>query len=62
LASQNGHVDLARMLIEHGADMSTQTEDGSTALHLASLNGHLDLAQLLVDVGGVIGTLAITFG
>ena len=51
LASENGHLDLARMLVERGADMSAQRNDGSTALHLASENGHVDLAQMLVERG-----------
>ena len=51
LASRMGHVDLARMLIEHGADVSAQNEDGWTALHLASGNGNVDLAQMLIERG-----------
>jgi len=51
LASKNGHVDLALMLIERCADASAQTKDGSTALHLASCHGHVNLAQMLVERG-----------
>jgi len=51
LASEKGHVDLARMLIDLGADVSAQTDDGWTALHLASENGHVDLARMLIDLG-----------
>jgi len=51
LASRYGHVDLARMLVEHGADVSAQEEDGWTALHWASDYGHVDLAQMLVEHG-----------
>ena len=50
-ASDNGHADLARMLVERGADVSAQKKDGSTALHLASRNGHVDLARMLVERG-----------
>jgi len=49
LASMNGHVDLTRMLIERGADVSAQKKDGSTALHLASKYRHVDLARMLVE-------------
>ena len=35
LASRNGHVDLACMLVEYGTDVLAQKEDGSTALYLA---------------------------
>jgi len=51
LASENRHVDLARMLVEHGADVSAQRKDGSTALRLASFNDDVDLARTLVERG-----------
>ena len=51
LASANGHVDLARMLVDRGANVSAQKEDGWTALHLASRYGHVDLARMLVERG-----------
>ena len=54
LASRGGHVDLARMLIERGADVSAQKEDGSTALHLASENGYVDLSRMLIERGADI--------
>ena len=51
LASREGHVDLAWMLLERGADVSAQTKDGWTALHFASRYGHVDLAQMLLECG-----------
>ena len=51
LASRGGHEDRARMLIEHGADVSAQTTDRWTALHEASENGHVNVARLLIDCG-----------
>jgi len=51
LAARGGHVDLARMLIEHGADVSAQTKDEWTALHEASENGHVNVARTLVECG-----------
>ena len=56
LASARGHVDLARMLIDLGADVSAQTNDGWTALHLASENGHVDLARMLIECGADVST------
>jgi ankyrin repeat protein len=50
-ASRQGHVELARMLIERGADVSAQEHDGSTALHLALGNGHADPARMLIENG-----------
>jgi len=49
LASRGGHVDLARMLVERGAEVSAETKHGSTALHFASYNGHMDLSQILIE-------------
>jgi ankyrin repeat protein len=33
---KRGQVDVARMLIERGADVTAQNKDGETPLHLAS--------------------------
>ena len=51
VTSRVGHIDLARLLIEHGADATAQSKDGSTALHEASFGGHVDLARLLIKHG-----------
>ena len=51
LTSRMGHVDLARLFIEHGADVAAQSKDGTTPLHRASEGGHVDLAQLLIEHG-----------
>jgi ankyrin repeat protein len=51
LASCRGYVDLTRMLIDCGADLSAQEKDGWTALHLASDYDHVDLARMLIECG-----------
>ena len=51
LASREGHVDVARLLIEHGADSAAQSKDGTTPLHRASERGHVDLVQLFIEDG-----------
>ena len=51
LASQSGKVDVARMLIERGADLTAQSKDGETALHLASRTGKVDIAHMLIERG-----------
>ena len=42
---------MTRLLIAHGADVATQSQDGTTPLHLASLQGHVDVARLLIEHG-----------
>ena len=51
LASRKGHVDVARMLVEHGADVSAQDKYGWTPLHWASTKGQGDVARMLVEHG-----------
>jgi len=49
LASFYGHLDLARLLVEHDANPAAQDEDGLTPLHLAPSNYYLDLARFLIE-------------
>jgi hypothetical protein len=48
-ASIYGHVDAARILIDHGANVNARDDDDWTPLHYASLWGHLGFAQLLLE-------------
>jgi ankyrin repeat protein len=48
-ASQNGHLETAKLLIDKGADVNSK--DGMTALMYAAQNGHLEIAKLLIDEG-----------
>ena len=51
LASELGHVQVARLLIEHGADPIAMDKSGLTPLHVAVHKGRSDLARLLVEYG-----------
>jgi ankyrin repeat protein len=53
LASREGHVEAARVLVEHGADVTAQDEDGLTPLHQLSRSppGKVDVARFLVEHG-----------
>jgi Ankyrin repeats (3 copies)/Ankyrin repeats (many copies) len=48
VALRDGHVESARMLIEHGADVNARDNHKSTPLHLALKGGHVEFAQVLV--------------
>ena len=51
LALKMGHVDVARVLLEHGAEVTSQNCLGVTPLHLASERGLVELADLLIERG-----------
>ena len=51
LASQNGCLDIASLLIEKGADKNKAINEGATPLAIARGNGHLDVVSLLIDKG-----------
>jgi ankyrin repeat protein len=44
-------VDVARVLIEAGADVNRRCEHGRTALHMAAAWGHADVAKMLLENG-----------
>ncbi|MCY7317708.1 MAG: ankyrin repeat domain-containing protein, partial [Ramlibacter sp.] len=46
LAALRGHVDLAKKLIDRGADVN---KTGWTPLHYAATNGHLEIMNLLLE-------------
>ena len=54
LASQEGHVAVARFLVEHGADVMSQDRYGRTPLHEASKAGKLEAVQFLIDHGSLV--------
>ena len=51
-AVREGHIDLAFMLLDFGADINQVSEgDHTSPLLMAIINGHFDLALLLLDRG-----------
>ncbi|NLT25033.1 MAG: ankyrin repeat domain-containing protein [Syntrophorhabdus sp.] len=49
-ACGQGHIALARLLLEHGADVNVREgRNNRTGLHLACLEGHTDTARLLLE-------------
>jgi ankyrin repeat protein len=51
LASRSGHVEVAQVLVQHGADPTAQDKDGWTPLLWASLSGHVQTVHFLVEHG-----------
>ena len=49
LAAREGNADVARLLMDAGAEVNARAGDGKTALALAIFNGNYDVASLLID-------------
>jgi len=49
IAAQEGHVDLIRLLLFHGADVNILCKDGYSPLYIASYVGQLEIVNLLLD-------------
>ena len=50
--------DIARILIEHGADVNAKAANDLTALHTAAARGDLESAKLLLDHGADINAVS----
>jgi hypothetical protein len=66
LASQYGHPEIVRLLLDAGEDPNRFNPVGghshSTPLHQAAGNGHLDVVKLLVERGAKLDVKDIVFG
>lgn len=50
-ACRNGHTDVAKLLLERGADVNAKGILGGTGLHWAAINGHKDTVAFLLAHG-----------
>ena len=50
-AAANGHMDVLKLLIQHGGDVELADISGCTPLHTAARNGHLTCVKYLVSQG-----------
>ena len=50
VAAENGYTELARLLVQAGADSMAQNSDGKTPVDLANEQGHTNLAHMLQQV------------
>ena len=47
----NGHLECVKLLIQAGADLNVQDENGRTTLMFAAAKGHVDCVKLLTEAG-----------
>ena len=50
-AALKGHVEIARLLLQNGAEVNVRDSLDRTPLHYAALFGHVDILHLLVENG-----------
>lgn len=48
-AVDNGHTEIAKLLLRKGAKVNVTTRTGRTPLHIAALHGYQDVVELLLD-------------
>ncbi|BFY99638.1 hypothetical protein BsWGS_02678 [Bradybaena similaris] len=58
LAASHGRTEMVRLLVEEGADVNLQDEDGSTALMCACEHGNLDIVNFLLAQPGIDANIA----
>jgi ankyrin repeat protein len=50
-AANNGHIDVMKLLLENGADVTVANQNGWTPLNSAAGNGHFNVVMLLLEKG-----------
>jgi ankyrin repeat protein len=48
-AAQNGETSAAKILLEYGANLNAQNNDGETALHSGCQGGYQEVVQILLN-------------
>ena len=56
-AARYGRADIARLLLDSGANVKAAGRDGDTPLHNAVRNGHADIAELLLEGGADVNAV-----
>jgi ankyrin repeat protein len=54
----HGYTEIAKLLVEKGADVDARDKDGFTALMMAAWQGHAEIAKLLIDRGADVNAEA----
>lgn len=50
-AARNGHTEVVKYLLDHGATIDTKGFFGGTGLHWSAINGHRETVELLIARG-----------
>ncbi|KAJ7336844.1 hypothetical protein DFH08DRAFT_749106, partial [Mycena albidolilacea] len=53
-ASYYGHLEMVKLLVQHGADVNAVDESSGSPLEAAAYGGHIDVVQFLIEVGAHI--------
>ncbi len=53
-ASEYGHVDIVKVLLENNSQVYLQDNEGRSSLMLASAKGHVDVVKVLLDYNAQI--------
>ena len=51
VSSQEGHLEITRLLVKGGADVNERSSHGQTPLRIAARNGHVDLVRYFLSKG-----------
>jgi len=62
LAIDNGHTEIAKLLLNAGVDANVNDKSGDTALQLASKEGYTEIVKLLLEKGADVNTKYINTG
>ena len=60
VGGRDTHPEIARVLLEHGADVTVRSDGGLTALLFAVRQGNLEAVRLLVNAGADVNDRAVT--
>eukprot|EP00756_Hemistasia_phaeocysticola_P051878 Hpha_TRINITY_DN27050_c0_g1::TRINITY_DN27050_c0_g1_i1::g.33351::m.33351 len=59
IAANEGHVNVAEILLERGADIEAKNTSEATPLYVATLQGHTEVARLLLSKGAAVDSEAM---
>ena len=48
-SAHNGHLNVAKLLVEQGADINAKDQRGHSALQIAARNGHMEVVKFLLE-------------